>query len=46
VHDPIKVEDVDTDGDDHAYDALRYGLMSRGHTFLKGRRGSVVLLRR
>ncbi len=28
VYDPVKVEDVDTDGDDHAYDALRYGLKS------------------
>ena len=28
VYDPIKVEDVDTEGEDHAYDALRYGLKS------------------
>ena len=28
VHDKNKVEDVDTKGEDHAYDALRYGLMS------------------
>jgi PBSX family phage terminase large subunit len=25
-HDPVNVEDVDTDAEDHAYDALRYGL--------------------
>jgi hypothetical protein len=29
VSDPDKPEDVDTDGDDHAIDALRYGAMSR-----------------
>ena len=29
VHDPKRPEDVDTDGEDHAYDALRYALMSR-----------------
>ncbi len=28
VYDPLKVEDVDTEGEDHAYDALRYGLKS------------------
>lgn len=28
VYDPRKPEDVDTEGEDHAYDALRYGLMS------------------
>lgn len=28
VHDRKKPEDVDTDGDDHAYDALRYGVMA------------------
>lgn len=28
VHDNKKVEDVDTEGEDHAYDALRYGLMA------------------
>jgi phage terminase large subunit len=28
VYDPVKVEDVDTEGEDHAYDALRYGLKS------------------
>jgi hypothetical protein len=28
-HDPNKPEDVDTDGEDHAPDALRYGCMSR-----------------
>jgi hypothetical protein len=26
VYDPVRVEDVDTQGEDHAYDALRYGL--------------------
>ena len=32
--DPIKVEDVDTDAEDHAADALRYGLMAeRRHEF-------------
>lgn len=47
VHDPVKVEDVDTDGDDHAYDALRYGLISRPTIFLPaGRHGTVVLLQR
>lgn len=29
VHDHNRVEDVDSDGEDHAPDALRYGLMSR-----------------
>lgn len=29
VHDEHRVEDVDTDGEDHAADACRYGLMSR-----------------
>ncbi len=29
VHDELKPEDVNTDGEDHAPDALRYGLMSR-----------------
>jgi hypothetical protein len=28
-HDPVKAEDLDTTGEDHAADALRYGLMSR-----------------
>lgn len=28
-HDPLNAEDVDTDGEDHAPDALRYGCMSR-----------------
>lgn len=28
VHDQLKVEDVDTDGPDDEYDALRYGLMA------------------
>jgi len=26
-------EDVETNGDDHAYDAFRYGLMSRPKTY-------------
>ncbi len=29
VHDNVDPEDLDTDGEDHAADALRYGLMSR-----------------
>jgi len=29
IHDEIRVEDLDTDGDDHAVDALRYSLSSR-----------------
>lgn len=29
VYSETKVEDVDTDGEDHAYDSLRYGLMGR-----------------
>jgi hypothetical protein len=28
-HDPKKAEDVDTDGEDHPIDTLRYGVMSR-----------------
>lgn len=28
VHDDTRVEDVDTDGEDHAYDAIRYACMS------------------
>ena len=31
-HDTLKPEDVDTDGEDHAPDALRYGCMSRPFT--------------
>lgn len=30
VYDPVHVEDVDTDLEDHAYDALRYGLSNYG----------------
>jgi hypothetical protein len=26
-YDPIRIEDVDTDAEDHAYDTLRYGVM-------------------
>lgn len=29
VHDDVRPEDLDTDGEDHAADALRYALMSR-----------------
>jgi phage terminase large subunit len=29
IFDAIKVEDLDTEGEDHAADAIRYGLMSR-----------------
>jgi phage terminase large subunit len=29
IHDEIQVEDVDSEGEDHAPDALRYGLMTR-----------------
>lgn len=29
IHDEIKPEDLDTDGDDHGADALRYGCMTR-----------------
>lgn len=47
VHDRVRVEDVDTDGDDHPYDAARYGLMSRNPTFFNDHRlGSIVLLPR
>jgi hypothetical protein len=31
-HDDVKIEDVNTEGDDHAPDAFRYGLMSRPYT--------------
>jgi hypothetical protein len=27
-YDPLKVEDVDTDAEDHLYDTLRYGLVN------------------
>lgn len=30
-YDNIRVEDVDTDAEDHPYDALRYGLMAEDH---------------
>lgn len=29
VHDKRRVEDIDTETEDHAYDSIRYGLMSR-----------------
>lgn len=40
VYDEKNVEDVDSDGEDHAYDAIRYGLMAnkitpRGNKMLK-----------
>ncbi|MGE4426048.1 MAG: phage terminase large subunit [Solirubrobacteraceae bacterium] len=43
VHDKVKVEDLDTHGDDHAADALRYGLMSRSKvpTRRKAPKGSI-----
>jgi hypothetical protein len=34
-HDPADPEDVDTDADDHAYDAIRYFLASRAEQVLK-----------
>jgi hypothetical protein len=47
VHDENNVEDVDSDGDDHAADALRYLLAKRGaRTFGSQRYGSVVLFSR
>ena len=32
-YDELRPEDVDTDAEDHAYDALRYGLMAENHRF-------------
>jgi len=29
VYDPIRIEDVDTDGEDHAGDSIRYGIMTK-----------------
>ena len=29
IHDEVRVEDLDTDGEDHASDSARYGVMSR-----------------
>ena len=29
IHDEVKVEDINTDGEDHAADSARYGVMSR-----------------
>ncbi len=34
VHDKIRVEDVDSKGEDHPYDGLRYGLMELGDNIL------------
>lgn len=31
IYDTHKLDDLDTDGEDHAYDSLRYGLMSHPH---------------
>jgi hypothetical protein len=39
--DENNVEDVDTDFEDHAYDALRYGVMSRSEITLRGHAGVV-----
>jgi phage terminase large subunit len=39
VHDPYKVEDVDTTGEDHLYDALGYGLSAV--KFISAKIGSV-----
>jgi phage terminase large subunit len=36
VYDPHRPEDVDTDGEDHAADALRYGLMPAARTARTG----------
>lgn len=44
MHDVIKVEDLDTDGDDHAVDALRYGLVSRPVFHLGGTGRSTRIL--
>jgi hypothetical protein len=41
VYDDTHPEDVDTDGEDHAYDALRYGLMNRPSEKLRHKRRSV-----
>jgi len=41
-HDLIKPEDCDTDGEDHAPDALRYGLMSRPWTRRKTPKGKAT----
>ncbi len=46
IHDDLKVEDLDTHGDDHWVDALRYGLASRGILQLPSKFGSIVLLSR
>lgn len=46
-HDMDKPEDCDTDGEDHAPDALRYGLMSRPWTRPKSKKneaGTIMLL--
>lgn len=39
VHDEFNIEDVDSDGEDHAYDALSLGLLS---LIQKGKRSSAV----
>lgn len=46
-HDLVNAEDCDTDGEDHAPDSLRYGLMSRPWTRPKPnqkRAGDIILL--
>lgn len=35
IHDEVKVEDLDTDGEDHAADSSRYALMSRPQAALR-----------
>lgn len=35
VYDEHKIEDVDTDGEDHPYDTVRYGIMERLYTPVK-----------
>jgi len=41
VHDEIRVEDVDTDSEDHAPDAVRYAVMSRPDTDLTAQQREV-----
>ncbi|MEW6045001.1 MAG: phage terminase large subunit [Bacillota bacterium] len=41
VYDKTRPEDVDTDGEDHAYDALRYALMNRPAVATKRRQPNV-----
>ena len=39
IHDETHVEDVDTKGDDHAYDSNRYGLLNFGVSPPSGQAG-------